>query len=89
MNQQVAIIASEEVGAAAGGLVQHGRNGLVVAAGDDEALAQALLTLAADPALRIRLGETGAQDVGAYSPESWARGFSRALSSLGLSRGRW
>ena len=39
MNQSTAIIASDEVGAVAGGLVRHERNGLVVKAGDATALA--------------------------------------------------
>jgi glycosyltransferase involved in cell wall biosynthesis len=88
MNRSLPVIASDEVGAVAGGLVRDGVNGLVVPAGDDHALAQALRRLADDPALRARLGEQGASDVAAYSDEAWADGFSGALSSLGLSRGR-
>ena len=42
MNQSTPVIASEEVGAVAGGLVRHERNGLVVPAGDASALAGAL-----------------------------------------------
>ena len=88
MNRSLPVIASDEVGAVAGGLVRDGVNGLVVPAGDDRALAQALERLADDPALRARLGRQGARDVAAYSDQAWADGFSRALSSLGLSRGR-
>jgi hypothetical protein len=44
MHQGTAIIASDEVGAVAGGLVRHERNGLVVSAGDVDALAAALRT---------------------------------------------
>ncbi|HEY2182192.1 MAG TPA: glycosyltransferase family 4 protein [Solirubrobacteraceae bacterium] len=89
MNRSLPVIASDEVGAVAGGLVRDGVNGLVVPAGDDRALAQALKRLAEDPELRARLGQQGASDVAAYSDEAWADGFSQALSSLGLSRGRW
>ncbi len=39
MNRGLAVIASDAVGAAAGGLVRDGRNGLVVPAGDPAALA--------------------------------------------------
>jgi glycosyltransferase involved in cell wall biosynthesis len=88
MNRSLPVIASDEVGAVAGGLVRDGVNGLVVPAGDDRALAQALARLAGDPALRERLGRQGARDVAAYSDEAWAEGFSHALSGLGLSRGR-
>lgn len=86
MNQGLAVIASDAVGAAAGGLVRDGRNGLVVPAGDSAALARAMTTLAADGELRARLGRAGAEDVSAYSYEAWAEGFSNALSSVGLSR---
>jgi glycosyltransferase involved in cell wall biosynthesis len=86
MNRGLPVIASDAVGAAAGGLVRDGRNGLVVPAGDSDALAGAIRRLAADPALRARLGEAGARDVHAYTYDAWAGGFSGALASLGLSR---
>jgi glycosyltransferase involved in cell wall biosynthesis len=89
MNRGLAVIASDAVGAAAGGLVRDGRNGLVVRAGDSHALAGAIASLAADAPLRARMGASGAQDVLAYSHDAWAEGFSRALSTLGLSRVRW
>jgi glycosyltransferase involved in cell wall biosynthesis len=86
MNRNLPVIASDAVGAVAGGLVRDGHNGLVVPAGDPRALAHALRRLAADAPLRARLGAAGARDVGAYTHDAWARGFSRALESLGLSR---
>ncbi len=89
MNRALPVVASDAVGAAAGGLVRDEVNGLVVPAGDSVALARALRRLAADRALRARLGAQGAQDVRAYSHDAWARGFSEALASVGLSRGRW
>jgi glycosyltransferase involved in cell wall biosynthesis len=89
MNQGLAVIATDAVGAAAGGLVRDGQNGLVVPARDGGALAGALARLASDGALRARLGAAGARDVLAYSHEAWAEGFSRALFSVGVSRVRW
>ncbi len=89
MNRGLAVIASDAVGAAAGGLVRDGRNGLVVGAGDPVALAGAIARLVADAPLRARLGQAGAQDVLAFDHDAWAEGFSRALSSLGLARERW
>jgi glycosyltransferase involved in cell wall biosynthesis len=86
MNRGLAVIASDAVGAAAGGLVRHEANGLVVEAGDSRALAAAIGRLAGDAALRSRLGQTGHSDVRAFSHDAWAGGFSRALASLGLSR---
>ena len=55
-DQGVPVIATDAVGAAAGGLVQHERTGLVVPAGDERALAGALRRLHHDPGLRARLG---------------------------------
>jgi glycosyltransferase involved in cell wall biosynthesis len=89
MNRGLPVIATDAVGAAAGGLVRDGRNGLVVAAGDSTALSGALRRLAADAPLRAALGSAGAEDVRAFSHDAWARGFSEALATLGLSRERW
>jgi glycosyltransferase involved in cell wall biosynthesis len=85
MNQALAIIATDAVGAAAGGLVRDGHNGVVVPAGDSSALAEAITRLAVDPQLRIRMGSAGSADVLAFSHDAWADGFSRALSSVGAS----
>jgi glycosyltransferase involved in cell wall biosynthesis len=80
------VIASDAVGAVAGGLVRDGDNGLVVPAGDSNALAGAMRRLAGDPALRVRLGGAGARDVRAYTYDAWAEGFSAALADLGRSQ---
>ncbi len=88
MNRGLPVIASDAVGAAAGGLVRDGHNGLVVPTGDSDALAGAIRRLAADPALRTRLSEAGARDVRDYTYDAWAGGFSSALASLGLSQQR-
>ena len=47
----------------------------------------AMRRLAADPALRARLGEAGREDVRAFTYDAWAAGFSRAFASLGVSQG--
>jgi glycosyltransferase involved in cell wall biosynthesis len=86
MNQRVPVIASDAVGAAAGGLVRDERNGLVVPANDADALAAALQRMGADAALRDRLGAAAAADVRAFTQEAWAQGFSDALRSVGASR---
>jgi len=82
MNQSTPVIASDEVGAVAGGLVRHERNGLVVAAGDAAALAAALRRLHDDGELRRRLGANARRDVAAYTFEAWASGFETAIASL-------
>jgi glycosyltransferase involved in cell wall biosynthesis len=89
MNRGLPVIASDAVGAAAGGLVRDGVNGLIVPAGDSAALAAAIARLAQDAALRARLGAAGARDVRGYSHENWASGFSAALATVGIARDRW
>jgi glycosyltransferase involved in cell wall biosynthesis len=88
MNRRVAVIASDAVGAAAGGLLRDGENGLIVPAGAAGPLAAAIGRLADDPQLRERIGVKGAEDVRAYTYEAWAEGFSAALATLGLARSR-
>jgi glycosyltransferase involved in cell wall biosynthesis len=80
MSQHTAIIASDAVGAAAGGLVRHGRNGLVVPAGDAGALANALVTLSRDRGRCAALAAAGRADVQAYTHDAWAAGFAAALA---------
>jgi glycosyltransferase involved in cell wall biosynthesis len=87
MNRGLAVIASDAVGAAAGGLARDGESGLIVPAGDSGALAAALARLAADAPLRERLGAAGREDVRAFDHDAWAAGFTRALATLGLSEG--
>jgi glycosyltransferase involved in cell wall biosynthesis len=81
MNQGLPVIATDAVGAVAGGLVRHERNGLVVPAGDSGALARAIERLHDDPGLRARLGAQGREDVQAYTVEAWAEGIGRALQA--------
>jgi len=85
-DQGVPVIASDAVGAAAGGLVRHEDTGLVVPAGDADALAAALRRLHDDAPLRGRLGAAAREAVRAYSHGAWAAGMSRALAAVGASR---
>ncbi|HEX4718081.1 MAG TPA: glycosyltransferase [Thermoleophilaceae bacterium] len=84
MHQGTPVIASDAVGAAAGGLVVDGRTGLVVPAGDADALAARLTALAAAPELRDRLGAEARAKVAEYTPERWAAGMSAALAAVGV-----
>ena len=84
MHQSLPVVASDAVGAAAGGLVRHERNGLVVPHGDADALAEALRRLAGDAALRRRLGANAGRDVAAFTPEAWAAGMAAALAAAGV-----
>ena len=83
MHQGRPVITSDAVGAAAGGLVRDGHNGLVVPERDPEALAAALRHIAAEPELRARLGEAARADVAAYTPEAWVEGVRSALRAVG------
>jgi glycosyltransferase involved in cell wall biosynthesis len=86
MHQGTPVIASDAVGAAAGGLVRDGRNGLVAPAGDARALATRIAALAADPGLRERLGEAALEDVAAFSETAWVEGMQHALQAVGAAR---
>lgn len=81
MHQGLPIIATDAVGAAAGGLVRHERNGLVVPARDPAALAGAVGRLHQDSALRRRMGVQGRRDAAAFTFDAWADGMAAALHS--------
>jgi glycosyltransferase involved in cell wall biosynthesis len=81
MHLGLPVIATTAVGAAAGGLVRHERNGLVVPAGDPAALAAAIARLHASPDLRARLGAAARQDVAPLTFAAWADGFAAALDA--------
>ena len=86
MHGGVAVIATDEVGAAAGGLVLDDDTGLVVHAGDVGALAGALQRLVRDRGEAARLGAAGYRAVGAYTPEAWAAAVAAALADPVRSR---
>jgi glycosyltransferase involved in cell wall biosynthesis len=82
MLQGTPVIATDAVGAVAGGLVRDRQNGLVVSAGDEVLLAAALRTLAADPALRERLGAAARRDAARLTPTAWVEGVRKALAAV-------
>ena len=82
MHQGTPVIATDAVGAAAGGLVRDGRNGLVARASDRHALAARIRSIVRNPELRARLGAAAREDVRAYTPEAWADGVGRALNAV-------
>ena len=80
MNQHLPVIATDAVGAAAGGLVRHERNGLVVPAGDPDALAGALRAPARRPRPARAAGrQRGRATSAPYTHAAWAEGFAAAL----------
>jgi glycosyltransferase involved in cell wall biosynthesis len=84
----VPVIATDGVGAAAGGLVRDGRNGFVVPEGDVAALAEALRRLVLDRALAARMGDAGRADAAAFSYERMADAFLGAVDHALTAQGR-
>lgn len=78
-NQGVPVIATDAVGAAAGGLVQDGVNGFVVPEGDSAVLAQALRRILDDPDLRERMGRNARQIIADWDNERMVLGFRQAV----------
>jgi glycosyltransferase involved in cell wall biosynthesis len=81
-SQGCPVIVTETVGAAAGGLVRDGVNGLVIREDSSEDLASALSRVLRDPGLRTRLGEAGRTSVAGWTQERMVGGFLEAI-------GRW
>lgn len=79
MNQGCPIIATDAVGAAVGGLMEHGKNGFVVPEKDSLALKKALETLLKDEALRCRMGLFSKKKIEDWSQEGMVKGFAEAV----------
>jgi len=79
MHAGLPVVATDTVGAAAGGLVRDGENGFIVPERDPEALAGALRRLAADQQLARRLGERARVDAAAFTHARMADAFSDAI----------
>ncbi|MBV8955247.1 MAG: glycosyltransferase family 4 protein [Solirubrobacterales bacterium] len=84
MLQGRTVIASDTVGAVAGGLVRDEETGLVVPAGDAGALGRAIARLLGDEHLRLRLGEAAREAAGAYTYDAMAEAFGAALAVAGV-----
>jgi glycosyltransferase involved in cell wall biosynthesis len=78
-NQGVPVIATDAVGAAAGGLVQDGVNGFVVPERDSVALAKALRRILDDPDLRERFSQNARQIIATWDNERMVLGFRQAI----------
>jgi glycosyltransferase involved in cell wall biosynthesis len=81
MHQGRPVIASDSVGAVAGGLVRQGETGLVVPSGDHEALMRATDRLLSDDELRERLGTAARTAVKPYTYDAMAEAFGQALAT--------
>lgn len=79
-NQGVPVIATDAVGAAAGGLVRHGENGLIVPERNSQALADAVHLILSNPALRQAMGHAAKQTIAAWDNERMVAGFRQAIA---------
>jgi glycosyltransferase involved in cell wall biosynthesis len=79
MHQARPMIASDTVGAVAGGLVRDGETGLVVPSGDAAGLTGAIDSLLCDEPLRRRLGDAARSAVAPYTYDAAADAFGQAL----------
>ena len=79
MNQGCPVIASDAVGAAAGGLIQDGVNGFIVPERNPEGLAAAIQRLLDDPCLRQRMSAESRAIVSKWDNELMVLGFRQAL----------
>jgi glycosyltransferase involved in cell wall biosynthesis len=78
-NQGTPVIATDAVGAAAGGLVKDGVTGFVVPERDSLALAQALQRILDDNSLREQLSRNAHQTIAGWDNERMVLGFRQAL----------
>jgi glycosyltransferase involved in cell wall biosynthesis len=78
-NQGVPVVSTDAVGAAAGGLVLDGENGIVVPERNSEAIAVALGRLLDDPELRHRLSVNARSRIAMWDQPDMVRAFSGAI----------
>lgn len=83
MHQGLPIIATDAVGAAAGGLVRHERSGLVVPSDGPDGLTGALIRLHEEPVTRRRLGVQARRDAAPFTFAAWADGMADAIRPRG------
>jgi glycosyltransferase involved in cell wall biosynthesis len=83
MHQGTPVIASAAVGAVPGALVIHGATGLVVRAGDDRELADAIAQVLDDDPLRERLSRLAKAGVERFNYDAAADAFGKALAWAG------
>jgi colanic acid/amylovoran biosynthesis glycosyltransferase len=81
-NQGVPVVATDAVGAVAGGLLVDQKNGLIVPERDSAALARALQKIWEDPAARERMGAAAKHSIRNWNYTAQANGFLLALQAV-------
>jgi glycosyltransferase involved in cell wall biosynthesis len=79
MNQGVPVVATDAVGAAAGGLVQSGVNGFIVPERDSEVLADAMGRILNDDVLKAKMSRNARQIIAGWDNERMVHGFQQAI----------
>ena len=79
MNQGCPVIATDAVGAAVGGLLDHGRNGIVVPERSEDELAANLSAVLLNENVRIRLSSNAKTTIGNWTYERMVSGFRQAI----------
>lgn len=80
MNQGCPIVATNAVGAAAGGLVKNGINGFIVPEKNAGALKEAIGKILKDEHLRWNMRKASREMIVLWTPERMAQGFSQAIN---------
>ena len=79
-NQGIPVIVTEAVGAAAGGLVENGINGIVIQEKNSIALSEALKKILDEPDLRNHLGRNAKKTISEWNNERMVMGFLKAIN---------
>ncbi|MBP5626694.1 glycosyltransferase family 4 protein [bacterium] len=82
MNQGCVAIATESVGAAAGGLVEDGKTGFIVPERDPEKMAAAIEKLVADKELRETFSKNAKTKIATWDYDHMAEGFRQAVALM-------
>lgn len=82
MNQGCVVVATESVGAAAGGLVEDGRTGFIVPERDPEKMAAAIEKLLADKELRETFSKNARTKIASWDYDHMAEGFREAVTLM-------
>lgn len=78
-NQGVPVVTTDAVGAAAGGLVRNGVNGLIVPERNSSALADALMTLFTNEQRRVELAMNARSLIATWNNQTMVAGFTQAI----------
>jgi glycosyltransferase involved in cell wall biosynthesis len=78
-NQGVPVVATDAVGAAAGGLVEDGVNGFIVPERNSPALGSAIARILGDADMRARLSQSARQTIRGWDNERMVQGFRDAI----------